>query len=188
MPAMRDNHGLKPKKLLNADDLWTYALKCVGSRDQSAGELRNKLRHRAASPPDVETTLAKLNEYGFLDDKRYAENFASARLENDGFGKQRALRDLAMRRVPPAIAEQAVQEIYNGKDETQLIEQFIRRRYRNADREKLFHQDKDLASAFRRLRLAGFQSANILRVLKQFAANPEKLDEVEMSGGAGEPE
>ena len=122
-----------------------------------------------------------MKEYGFLDDKRYAENFAAARLENDGFGRQRALRDLAQKGVAPAVAGDAVEQVYTGRDETALIEAFIRRRYRNADREKLFQQDKDLASAFRRLRMAGFQPGNIVKVLKQFAANPDKLDGVDLS-------
>jgi regulatory protein len=83
--------------------------------------------------------------------------------------------------VPAAIAEGAVEQVYDGQDETALIEAYIRRRYRNADREKLFQEDKDLASAFRRLRLAGFQASKIIPVLKLFAAHPEKLDAVDIT-------
>lgn len=179
--AVRDNRHLKRKKLLDLSELWEYALKSAAMKAQSTGEMRTRLRQRALLPEDVEATLDKLKAYGFLNDQRYAENFASARLENEGFGRQRALRDLAQRKVSPAIAEGAVEQTYTGTDETSLIEAYIRRRYRNADREKLFQQDKDLASAFRRLRLAGFQSGNIVKVLKQFAANPDKLDEVDLS-------
>jgi regulatory protein len=177
---VRDNRELKRKRLLDLSELWNYALKAAGSRAHSTGEMRNKLRQRASLPEDVEATVDKLKEYGFLDDQRYAENFASARLDNEGFGRQRALRDLAQRRVPSAIAEGAVDQVYTGSDEIELIEAFVRRRYRNADREKLFQQDKDLASAFRRLRLAGFQTGNIVKVLKQFAADPSKLDAVDL--------
>jgi regulatory protein len=171
---------LKRKSLLDATQLWDYALKSAAARAQSAGEMRTKLRNKAARPEDVDETIEKLKEYGFIDDRRYAESFTSARLENNGFGKQRTLRDLAQRRISPSIAVDAVEKIYADQDETSLIEAFIRRRYRNADREKLFREDKDLASAFRRLRLAGFQSSNIIRILKLFAAHPDKLDEVEI--------
>ena len=172
---------MKRKRLLDLSELWDYALKSAGARAQSTGEMRSKLRQRAARAEDVDTTIEKLKEYGFLDDRRYAENLAAARLENDGFGKQRALRDLAQKRIAPAVACDAVDQVYTGQDETALIEAFIRRRYRNADREKLFQQDKDLASAFRRLRMAGFQPGNIVKILKQFAANPDKLDQVDLS-------
>jgi regulatory protein len=167
------------KKLLDPPALWDYALKSAGARAQSTGEMRAKLRERAGRAEDVEATLIKLKEYGFLDDTRFAESYAAARLENQGFGKQRAMRDLRQRRVAPVIAERVVEQVYAGKDESLLIEEFIRRRYRNADREKLFQQDKDLASAFRRLRVAGFQTSNIIRVLKRFAVNPDLLDSID---------
>jgi regulatory protein len=173
---MRDNRGLKRKKLLDATGLWEFALKSAGARAQSLGEMRTKLKQRAERVEDVEDTLSKMKEYKLLDDKKFAESFASSRLENQGFGKQRALRDLRQRRVAPAVAEKAVDSIYAERDETALIEEFIRRKYRTADRKVLFQADKDLASAFRRLRLAGFQTGNVIRVLKRFAANPDLLD------------
>ncbi|MCU1262643.1 MAG: regulatory protein RecX [Bryobacterales bacterium] len=163
-------------KKLDADRLWDYALKAVGQRAQTIGELRTKLRARAADPADIENTLAKLKEYGMLDDRRFAENFAAARLENQGFGKARALRDLRQRRVAPAVAEKAVERAYAESDEIALIEEYVRRKYRSTPRETLFQEDKDLASAFRRLRLAGFSSGKIVQVLKRFAKNPDLLD------------
>jgi regulatory protein len=163
-------------KKLDANKLWDYALKSVGSRAQSAGEIRGKLRGRAERAEDVDTTLAKLKEYGLLDDARFAEAFAAARLENRGFGKDRALRDLRQRRVAPTLAEKAVAQVYAETDEIALIENYVHRKYRGAARESLFREEKDLASAFRRLRLAGFSSGKIVQVLKRFAKNPDLLD------------
>jgi regulatory protein len=166
-------------KKLDAGRLWDYALKSAGHRAQTTGEIRTKLRARAANPDDVEVTLAKMKEYGLLDDGRFAETFATARLENQGFGKARALRDLRQRRVAPALAEKAVERAYAESDEIALIEDYVRRKYRSAERETLFQEDKDLASAFRRLRLAGFSSGKIVTVLKRFAKNPDLLDGLE---------
>ncbi len=170
---------MKPKKRLDANELWDYALRSAGARAQTAAELRAKLAARAERAEDIEATIGKLKEYNFVDDHRFAEQYAAARLENQGFGKQRALRDLRLRRVAPITAEKAVEQIYAKSDETELIEEYIRKKYRKADRETLFEQPKDLASAFRRLRLAGFQTALIVKVLKRFAANPELLDGME---------
>ena len=176
---MRDNRGLKRKKLLDATGLWDYALRSAGARAQTSAELRAKLVARAERPEDVEGTLAKLKEYNFIDDRRFAEEYAAARLGNQGFGKQRALRDLRHRRVAPATAERAVEQVYAESNEIDLIEEYVRRKYRKADRETLFQEAKDLASAFRKLRLAGFQTAPIVKVLKRFASNPELLDGIE---------
>lgn len=168
-------------KKLDRDGLWNYALKSVGQRAQTSSEIRVKLRNRAAEPEDIDITLSKLKEYGFLDDRRFAQTFAESRLNNQGFGSGRAMRDLQARRVAPALAEQTVQKVYAEQNEVLLIEAYIRRKYRTANREVLFSQVKDMASAFRRLRLAGFSTANIVKVLKRFAADPGLLDNLEDS-------
>ena len=166
----------KMVKKLDKEKLWSYALRSMGNRAQTTSEIRAKLKLRALEPADVEEALGKLKDYGMLDDRRFAETFAQSKLENHGFGKGRALRDLQVRRVAPALAEQTVQKLYAERDELQLIEAYIRRKYRTAAREDLFQEEKDMASAFRRLRLAGFSSGNVVTVLKRFAAKPELLD------------
>lgn len=165
----------KPK-LLDAARLWEYALKALGDRAHSVGELREKLRRRAASAADIDGVLARLKDSGYLNDRQYAENFASARLSGDRMGSARVLRDLRQHRVAPALAEKTVREIYREVDEQALIDEWIRRKYRLASREALFRDDKDLGSAYRRLVRAGFRTGEIVSALKRFARNPELLD------------
>jgi regulatory protein len=164
------------KRLLDAEGLWAYALKVLGGRAYSSGELREKLRRRALREGDVDGVLGRLKDCGYLNDQRFAEGFAGARLANEKFGKTRVLQDLRQRRVAPALAEKTVQKVYRDVDESALIEDWIRRKYRMAQRDGLFQADKDLAAAYRRLLHAGFRTGEILRVLKRFAKNPELLD------------
>ncbi len=168
----------KPRKRapLDANGLWEFALKTLGARACSSGELRQKLRARADRAEDVEATVARLKEYRYLDDRRFAESFAAARLENQRLGKHRVLRDLLRRRVAPALAESTAGKTFQHVDEVALIEEHIRRKYRGKKRVGLFKDEKDLASAYRHLLRAGFSTGNIIRVLKRFAANPELLD------------
>jgi regulatory protein len=123
--------------------------------------------------------MGRLKDYGYLNDKRFAESFANSRLNNEKFGKTRVIQDLRQRRVAPTLAEKTVESVYQDVDETAMIEDWIRRKYRNAERESLFQEDKDLAAAYRRLVRAGFRTADIVRVLKRFAKNPELLDSLE---------
>lgn len=171
--------GRRTPRRLDAGELWELALKTLGARACSIGELRQKLVQRAACLQDVDTTLARLKEYRYLDDRRFAESFAAARLENQRIGKNRVSQELRRRRVAPALVQTAVEKTYRDVDETVLIEEVLRRKYRNATREQLFGDDKQLASAYRRLMRAGFSSGNIIRVLKRFAANPDLLDQFE---------
>jgi regulatory protein len=168
----------KPR-LLGRDALWEYALKLLAGRASSAGELREKLRRRAEKAGDVDDALARLKDHGYLNDRRFAEAFAAARLSNEKLGRARVIHDLRRRRVAPALAESTVRKVYQEVDETALIVEWIRRKYRLAGREGLFSEDKDLARAYRRLLHAGFRSAEILRALKRFAKDPGLLDSFE---------
>ena len=168
----------KPK-LLNLAGLWEYALRILAARAYSSGEIREKLRRRAEKAGDVDGVIILLKDRGYIDDRRFAESFASARLTNDKFGSSRVARDLRTRRVAPGLAETTVRKVYQDVDEQKLIEDFIRRKYRLAEREGLFADDKDLAKAYRRLVHSGFRSGEILKTLKRFARNPELLDAFE---------
>ena len=167
------------KRLLDSEGLWAYALKVLGGRAHSTGELKQKLRRRASRLTDVEDILARLKDHGYLNDQRFAENFAASRLANDRFGRTRVVQDLRQRRVAPALAERAARQVYQDVNEEALIEEWIRRKYRLAPREHLFEEDKDLAAAYRRLVRAGFRTGDIVRVLKRFAKDPGLLDSFE---------
>ena len=168
----------KPKKL-DREQLTNYAVRALGGRAHSAGELRDKLSRRADRPEDIDAVLAKLREFGYLNDQRFAENFASARLENRGFGKMRVLRELRQRRVAPKLAEQVTEKAFEDTNETDLIQAFLRRKYRGKDLGPFLAEEKNLASAFRRLRYAGFSSGASIRVLKHYASGAEELESLE---------
>lgn len=160
-----------PRKLkkLSADELWNYALRLLAQRPYSMADLKAKLARRSDSPSEVAETLAKLREYGMADDEKFSEAFASSRLQNDGFGRSRVLRDLRAKRVPGSVAEKAVNKTFEKTDEQKLAAQFLVRKYRNKDLRELMKDEKQFASAYRKLRIAGFSSSVSLSLLKRYA-------------------
>ena len=169
----------RPPQPLDRDQLLNVALRALGSRAHSSGELREKLRRRAQNDADLDAVIAKLREGGYLNDRQFAENFAAARLSNQGLGKMRVLRDLRQRRIAPKLAEQVADQTYKDTEETALIEEFLRRKYRGKDLAQFLSEEKNLAAAFRRLRYSGFSAGQSIRVLKRFANQPEALDALE---------
>jgi regulatory protein len=169
---------MKERKRASLDGaaLWAYALRVLGGRAHSSGELREKLRAKAERAADVDPTIARLKECGYLNDRQFAESFATARLENEGLGKTRVLADLSRRRVAPALAQQTIGKVYEDVNEQALAEDFVRRKFRMAPKENLFQDEKQMASAYRRLVRAGFRSATTIAVLKKFARDPDLLD------------
>ena len=171
-------------KPLNEAALFEYALKILGARAITSGELKVKLRRRAERLADVDPILSKLKDYGYLNDKKFAENYAARRLENEGLGRMKVLSDLRAKRVAPAVAERAVGEAYAESDEVALIERFLARKYRRQPISVVISDVKGMASAFRKLRAAGFSGGNALSVLKRHAkdaAAAEALETLESS-------
>jgi regulatory protein len=167
----------KPKPL-DRDQLLNYAAQALAARAQSSGELRTRLRRRAARMEDVEEVLTYMRQAGYLNDRRFAGSFAEWRRENQGLGKARVMRDLMARRVAPALARDAVDTAYKEVDELALIESFLAKKYRGKDLGTLLKQEKHMASAYRKLRTAGFSTGNSIRVLKRYTAEAERLEEM----------
>jgi regulatory protein len=170
MPSRRN-----PRKL-GAEKLWQHALSTLGKRALSARELRRKLAGRAESSAVLAEVVAKLREYGFLDDERFAESFVSGRLDNHGYGPRRVLAELRSRQVSGKVAEQAVQKLYRDTDEKELAAQFLERKYRGNDLAKVLSEQKNFLSAYRRLIAAGFSARASIAVLRQFTAQAGELD------------
>ena len=169
--------GIRNTPKLDEKSLWEYALRVLSQRAYSAGDIKQKLFKRAQSAQDLNAVLTKLQEYGLVDDRRFSEAFASSRLQNDGFGRFRVLNDLRRKRVAPAVAETAVNQAFTGTDELQLIEQFLKRKYRNIELRQFLKEEKNLASAYRRLRMAGFGSGSSMTVLKRYSQRVEEWTE-----------
>ena len=166
-------------KPLDREALMNYAARGLSARAQSLSEMRARLKRKAACEEDIADVLARLKEAGMLNDRQFAGSFANWRKDNQGLGKTRVMRDLMARRVAPAVAKDAVDTAFEGVDEIAMIEKFLARKFRGKDLGALMKEEKNLASAFRKLRGAGFSAGNSIRVLKRYAAEAEKLEEIE---------
>ena len=164
---------------LASEELYQYALGLLSRRDHSSAEMRTKLKRRAALADDIEPTITRLEEVGFLNDRRFATSFADVRKQSGVVGKQRVLRDLAVKRVPNEMAVEITTDAYADTDEVALVTGYIERKFRGKDLPVYLAEPKHLQSAYRRLRLAGFSSQTTIKVLKRFAAGPESLDSLE---------
>ncbi len=174
--------GIRKPTKLSREGLWEFALHTLSARAHSAVELRRKLLRRAQSSPDVNAIMAKLRDYGLADDRKFSESFAASRLANSGMGKLRVLRELRSKHVASEVAETAVAVAFEGTDEEQLAESFLRRKYRGKDLPVFLAEEKNLAAAFRKLRVGGFGSRAAFSVLKRYSRKAEEvMDDPEAS-------
>jgi regulatory protein len=161
----------KPAAKLPFADLERFAQRSLAARPLSEGQLRTKLRAKAENPADIEAILAKLREYGALDDRQFAAQFAASRMQNRGFGAERVRQELRQRQVGAELTEQTVNELFDSAGESARIEDFLARKFRGKNLAEWLREPKNFASAFRRLRTAGYSAAGSLAVLKRQGRN-----------------
>src|SRR5215217_9488920 len=84
------------------------AYRAVARRDLTVAELRTRLERRHVPPEAVDDAVAELQETGFIDDARYARQFAEDKRELDQWGTERIASDLRRRGVAAQLIDGAV--------------------------------------------------------------------------------
>ncbi len=164
----------KPRLFLNETGLHDYAVKALGRRMRTEVELRRLMQPRVEPGEHgaavIEAVVARLREYGYLDDVAYAETFARLRQENEKLGARTVRQKLAQKGVPRAIVEETVEARYAGTNEETLARQYLERK-----RIRKPADEKETARVMRRLVSAGFSTSVIYRILRQWDVPEEAL-------------
>ena len=87
---------------------WATALRILTRRDHSQAELRKRLSDKGFDAEQIETTLQRCLDLGYLDDARYALNRAASLMNQGRAVGHRVLADLRQRGVSDELAEQAL--------------------------------------------------------------------------------
>jgi len=118
----------------------------LAARPRSVAELRERLSTtRGGSTEIVELVIERLREYGYLDDAKFAQSFASNRIRERPLGRRRLQRDLWLKKVDKNTADDALDLVFEAKPEDELIDRAIAKRVRlrgnpktRAEAKKLF--------------------------------------------------
>ena len=97
-------------------------------RAYSIHEMKKYLEERAEDKSEVKTVVARLRENRYLDDARYALEFARNRAKHRRQGRYRIARELRTRGVPDAHIESALDAVFAETDEATLVRTRINRK------------------------------------------------------------
>jgi len=176
MPFARKS--AKPRAFLDEAGLYAYAVKALGRQMRTEADLRRLMKARV-EPGErgeeiVSATAARLKEYGFLNDVAFAETYTRPRQQNEKLGARRVQQDLAHKGVSKTIATEAIEARYEGSNEEALAREHLeRKRLRKPENEK------ETARIMRRLVAAGFSTATIYRILRNWDVPDETLSLLE---------
>jgi regulatory protein len=164
----------KPREFLNETGLYDYAVKALGRHMRSEAELR-RLMHPRVEPGErgdsaISAVLARLKEYGYLNDQSFAETYARLRQENEKLGQRRVKQDLKLKGVNDALIAETLDARYAQTNEEALAREHLDRK-----RIKKPENVKETARVMRRLVTAGFSMGTIYKILHQWNVPDEAL-------------
>jgi regulatory protein len=120
------------------------AVKLLAAKPRSVEELRDRLAERCSSKPVIETVIARLREYGYLDDERYALGYAAAKVRQQPIGRRRLELSLAQKKVDRTVADEALDQVFAETPEADLLDRAIEKRVRVRGRPKTRAEAKSL--------------------------------------------
>jgi regulatory protein len=171
----------RSKPFLNEGGLYDYAVKALSRSMRTEAGLRRLMRTRV-EPGErgeavISAVIARLKEYGYLDDAAFAETYTRLRQENEKLGSRGVRRKLQQKGVPAPIANEAVDARYLNTDEEALA-----RKHLEQKRIKKPENEKETARVMRRLVAAGFSTGVIYKILRQWDVPDEALSALDNLG------
>jgi regulatory protein len=152
------------------------AVKLLAAKPRSVAELRERLLEgKDTSEAIVETVIARLREYGYLNDERLAFGYASYKVKQKPVGRRRLERDLKLKKIEGKVADEALELVYAETSEEQLIDQAIAKRLRIRGRPQNRAQAKSL---FDHLLRQGFPFELVSEKVRSLAT--EHTDETDL--------
>ena len=163
----------KPRRAVDAEKSRSRtlqrAVKLLAAKPRSVAELRERLLEKEwTDEAAADYAVAKLSEYGYLNDEQFALTFAQSRVRQKPVGRQRLARDLKNKKLDPETAEQALEKVFGETPEDQLIDEAIARRVRLRGRPKTREESKSL---FDHLLRRGFSIDLVINKVRALSAS-----------------
>jgi regulatory protein len=100
------------------------ALRILAARPRSEKQLRDRLQS-VAGQPQIDHCITRLKEMGLIDDRRFAEAYATHRMSVKPMGRRRLTRELAEKQGDREAISAALKSVFDGTEEEGLIDRAI---------------------------------------------------------------
>ncbi|MBZ5535508.1 MAG: recombination regulator RecX [Acidobacteriia bacterium] len=165
---------MKPSRESIASEAEVYdrALRLLSQKNRSRWEMRRLLEKRCEDGTLIDFALDKCVARGYLDDIKYAVQTARRRVTVKKQGRRRVAQELKSRGIAPAIAEQALDEVFGSLDEDELLRQALEAKLKGTSGS---WTRKKVKKIYDQLVRAGFNTDRILRELRRHHISPREL-------------
>lgn len=143
---------------------YQYALRLLAGRDYTVARIRAKLAARCVSESDAEDTILRLQEEGWLDDRRYAARFAESALTSGRFFGPRLRQEMRRRGMPAELVDEILTQAASEYDELDELRTVLERRYPGFDYSVAAEKEKRRVVSW--LQRRGFGISAVMRAMR----------------------
>lgn len=113
------------------DRTMNRAVKLLAAKPRSVRELRERLLEKYWTNDEIVSgVIEKLEEYGYLDDEKYASDLALSKLRQKPQGKRRLQQAMSQKKLDREVVDTAIDAAFEKMPEAELIDQAIEKRIR----------------------------------------------------------
>jgi len=141
------------------------ALNLLSFRDRSEKELRTKLKQAGFQESNIDSAIDELKRLRFIDDRKFAINFAHSKMTTKPMGAFLLRRELTLKGIDEEIITQVIEAIFGETDQLALALRIARQK---------IHQIKELDEPKKKRRVSdlllrrGFNWDVVSHVLEQW--------------------
>ena len=107
------------------------AVRLLAAKPRSVRELRDRLMEKSWTNSEiVDSVIAKLAAYKYLDDEQFARDAALAKLRERPQGKRRLQMTMSQKKLEKGTVDRAIKEAFDAMPESELINAAISKRLR----------------------------------------------------------
>lgn len=136
------------------------AMHILERTDKTEAQLRKKLEESEYPKEAVESAIAYVTSYGYLDDRRYAEHYIE--WKKQGKGKARLKMELAQKGISREIIEEVLESTDFGETREMIRQIILKKRKTNIPM-----NEKEKQRLYGFLMRKGFSSSDILAVMRE---------------------
>ncbi len=141
-----------------------FALRMLARRDMTAAGLARKLSDKGIAASLIDETIARLHRTGYLNDRRFARQWAESAIRNGrGFGPRLRL-DMARRGVPGDIVAEVLAAISEEYDEMETLAALLAKKFTDFAPESA--SDREKRRVMQYLQRRGFSTAAIFQTFR----------------------
>ena len=154
----------------------------------SIAEMRQALEKKYPQSGQVSVAVARLRELGYLDDRKFAEQYAYSLAHNRTFGPHRLRRELKAKLVNYREIDSAVERVYQETPAQTLLEQALAKKLRTLRLPLTRPRFHSLCQSLMRL---GFTAGDIIKEVRarpELAPVAEGVEPLDLEGGESDSE